>query len=101
MSTIRAFDNIENRYSLYRGEYCMKKFCTSLREHVTSMIKFEKTKILPLTKKSQNYNKMQQHVTFVEKKFQKKFAKDNIYGKVRGNCHFTGNYEVQHIVYVI
>ena len=101
MSTIRAFDNIENRYSLYRGEYCMKKFCTSLREHITSMIKFEKIKILPLTKKSQNYNKMQQHVTFVEKKFQKKFAKDNICRKVRDHCHFTGNYKVQHIVYVI
>ena len=27
-----AFNNIENKYSLYRGEDCMKKLCISLRE---------------------------------------------------------------------
>ena len=37
MSTIRAFDCIENKHTLYRG----KKFCEFLREHV---------KMLPLTK---------------------------------------------------
>ena len=44
MSTIWAFDNIENKYSLYLGEDCMKKFCTSLREHATNVINFEKKK---------------------------------------------------------
>ena len=34
MSTIWAFDHIENKHTLYRGEDCMKKFCTSLREHI-------------------------------------------------------------------
>ena len=52
MSTIWAFDNIENKHTLHRGEDCMKKFCTSLREHATNVINFEKKKILPLTKKS-------------------------------------------------
>ena len=46
MSTIWAFDNIENKHSLYRGEDCMKKFCTSLREHATNVINFEKKKML-------------------------------------------------------
>ena len=32
MSTISAFDHIENKHSSYRGKDCMKKFCTSLRE---------------------------------------------------------------------
>ena len=50
MSTIWAFDNIENKYSLYLGEDCMKKFCTSLREHATNVINFKKKEILPLTK---------------------------------------------------
>ena len=27
-----AFNNIENKYSLYRGEDCRKKLCISLRE---------------------------------------------------------------------
>ena len=47
MSTIWAFDNIENKYILYRGEDCMKKFCISLREHAADVIYFEKKKMLP------------------------------------------------------
>ena len=52
MSTIWTFDNIENKHSLYCGEDRMKKFCISLREHATNVIKFKKKKMLPLTKKS-------------------------------------------------
>ena len=33
MSTIWAFDNIENKHNLYCGEDCMEKFCDSLGEH--------------------------------------------------------------------
>ena len=33
MSTIWTFDRIENKHTFYRGKDCMKKFCTSLREH--------------------------------------------------------------------
>ena len=40
MSTIWAFDSVENKYSLYCGEDGMKKFCSSLKK-----------KMLPLTKK--------------------------------------------------
>ena len=29
--TIWNFDNTENKHTLYRGEDCMKNFCTSLR----------------------------------------------------------------------
>ena len=42
MSTIWAFDHIENKHTLYHGEYCIKKFCTSLRGHATNAINFEK-----------------------------------------------------------
>ena len=31
MSIIWAFDNIENKHDIYRGEYCMKKICESLK----------------------------------------------------------------------
>ena len=41
MSIIWAFDYIENKHTLYRGEDCMKKFCTSLREHAKNIIDFE------------------------------------------------------------
>ena len=51
MSSIWAFDNIESKHTLYCGEDCMKNVCTSLREHATNVINFEKKKMLPLTKK--------------------------------------------------
>ena len=42
ISIIGAFDNMENKHSLYRGKHCMEKFCSSLREHVTNVINLEK-----------------------------------------------------------
>ena len=48
ISTIWAFGNIESKHSLYYGEDCMKKFCSSLGEHATDVINFEKKKMLPL-----------------------------------------------------
>ena len=51
MSTIWAFDHIENKHTIYCGKGCMKKFCTSLREHATNVINFKKKKMLPLSKK--------------------------------------------------
>ena len=50
MSTNWAFDHIENKHTLYRGEDCTRKFCESLREHAKYITDFEKEKILPLTK---------------------------------------------------
>ena len=44
MSTIWAFENIENKHTLYHGKDCMKKVCTSLREHATNVINFERRK---------------------------------------------------------
>ena len=52
MTAISAFDNMKNKHILYHGEYCMKKFCESLKEHVKKIIDFEKKNILPLTKKN-------------------------------------------------
>ena len=42
MSKIWAFDQIENRHTLYRGKDCMKKFFTSSREHAKNTTDFEK-----------------------------------------------------------
>ena len=49
MSTIWAFDHIENKHTSYRRKDCMKKFCESLREHAKNITDFEKKQILPLT----------------------------------------------------
>ena len=44
MSTIWAFDYIENKHTLYSRKDYMKKFRTSLREHIKNIIDFEKEK---------------------------------------------------------
>ena len=49
LSTIWAFDHIENKHTLDHWEDCMKKFCSSLREYGTNILSFEKKKMLPLT----------------------------------------------------
>ena len=51
MSAMWTFDHIENKHTLYHGKDCMKKICTSLREHTKNISDFEKKKMLPLTKK--------------------------------------------------
>ena len=92
MEAIWDFDSIENKRSLYRGEDCMKKFCSSLREHATNVTNFENKKPLTLTKKS----KLHQGVTacyICGKRLLKMFAKNKNYQNVREHCHFTSKYK--------
>ena len=42
MSTAWAFENIENKHTLYRGKDCIKNFCESLRECTKDIIDFQK-----------------------------------------------------------
>ena len=44
MSTAWAFENIENKRTLYRGKDCIKNFCESLRECTKNIIDFQKKK---------------------------------------------------------
>ena len=50
MVAILAFDHIEDKHTLCRGEDCMKKFCSSLREHATNIHNFQKKKMILLAK---------------------------------------------------
>ena len=70
MSTIWAFDCLENKHALYREKDSMKKFCESLRKNAKNIIDFEKKKILPLTKEEL---KSYQEGTFVERLPKKAF----------------------------
>ena len=70
----------------------MKKFCTSVKEHATNVINFEKKKMLPLTKqelKSYQYAKV---YYICGKRFLKKFTNAKNYQKVRDHFHFTDKY---------
>ena len=88
MTAIWRFDHIEDKHTLYRGKDCMKKFCTSLREHAKNIIDFEK-KMLPLTKE-----KLKSHqgakVCYICGKRILKNPKGKNYQNVRHHCHYTG-----------
>ena len=93
MSTIRAFDDIgKKKYTLYRGEDCMKKSCTSLREHATNVVNFEKKKMTPLTKEEQKSHQDAKVCCICGKIILKRFANDKNYQNVRDLCHFKGKY---------
>ena len=53
MSTISSFRSIENKYDVYRGKDCMKKFYEFLREHAIKIINFKKKKLKLSTKEQQ------------------------------------------------
>ena len=99
MSTILAFDHIENKHTLYRGEDCMKKFCTSLKEHATNVINFL-NKILPLTKEELTSYQDIKVCYIYGKRIFRKFANDKTYQKVRAYFNKV-NIETQHIVFII
>ena len=42
MSIILGFNHIEGKHTLYKGKDCKKKLRESLREHIKSIIDFEK-----------------------------------------------------------
>ena len=100
MPTITAFDNIENKHSLYRGEDCMEEFYSSLREHPTHVINCEKKKILPLTKKGLKLHQDATACYILEKDSQKSLLKIKIIEKLETIAILQVNIEFQHIVYV-
>ena len=46
---ISSFDSKENKHNFYRGEDCIKKFCSDLKEIITKIINYEEKKMVPLT----------------------------------------------------
>ena len=91
MSTIWAFDKIENKHTLYCGEDCMKTFCTSLRDPDINVINFENKNATIIEEDL----KLNQDVTacyVCGKRFSKKFAKDKFYQEVRNHFHFAAKH---------
>ena len=100
MSTIWAFDNIENKHTLYRGEDCMKKFWESLREHAKHIIGFEKKKVLPLTKEELKSYQDAKVCYICGKRFLKKLLMIKIMKKLDIIVIFRGKYRgAAHSIY--
>ena len=92
MSTIWAFDHIENKHTLYIRKDCMKKFSSSLREHAKNITDFEKKKMLPLTKEELKSHQEARICYICGRRILKKLSKSMNYRKVRDHCHYTGKY---------
>ena len=92
MSTVWAFDCIENNHTLYHGEDCIIKFCTSLKEHALNVNYFEKKIMLPFIKEEPKLYQDAKACQICGKRILKKFANDKNFRKVRDHCHFTGKY---------
>ena len=88
--TIWAFDHIENKHTLYHGKDCMKKFCSSLREHALNIFNFENKKNITINKKREK--KDARNCYICGKRILKKVTSSKHYGKVRDHCHYTGKY---------
>ena len=101
MSPIWDFDNIEKKHTLHRSEDWMEKFCTSLKEHATNVINFEKKKILTLTKKELKLNQDATACYIEEKDSQKGFLKIKTIENLETNSILQASAEVHHRVYVI
>ena len=99
MPTNWAFNHIENKHSLYPGQDCVKKFCSSLKEHATNIISFEEKKMLPLTTKELKSQQDAKVCSICGKALMKKLAKNKNHRKVRKHCHCTGKY--RHVVHSI
>ena len=52
VSTISLFRDIENKHNVYRGKYCMKKFCECLRQHAMKIINLKKKKTEIINKRA-------------------------------------------------
>ena len=75
MSTIWAFDCIENKHTFYREKDSMKKFCEALREHAKNIIDFEKKKTLLLTKEESKSHQDANKCYICRKRILRKYLK--------------------------
>ena len=102
MSTIWAFDHIENNHSLYRGEGCLKTFCESSREHVNNITDFEKKKKNAIVnKKRTRITSKCKSMLHLQKKIIKSLKKIKIIEKFEIIAIIQTNLEAQYIVYAI
>ena len=102
MSTVSSFRKIENKYDVYRGKDCMKRFCESLREqHALKVINFKKKKMKLLTKEQHESYENTKICYICKEIFENKYFKDNKYRKVKIIVIIQRNMGVLGIAYVI
>ena len=84
-------DAKRNKLDCYRGKDCMKKFCEDLKKHAERIINYEKKEMIPLTKEEKDWHNNKK-VCYICKRIFKTGDDNKKYHKVRGHCHYTGEY---------
>ena len=92
MSTISSFKRIGNKHNVRSGKDCAKKFWESVREHAIKIINSKKEKMKLLIKEQQESYENAKICHICKEKFENNYVKDQKYHKVRGHCHYTGEY---------
>ena len=102
MLTIWDFDKIGNKHTLYHGEDCMKKFCTSLREHAMNVIKFwEEKNVIANKRRTKIISKCESILYLWKKNLKKSLLMIKIIKKLETIVFLQVKIETQHIVFVI
>ena len=95
LDLVCSFDSKEDKHSFYRGNDCIKKFCSELKELGTKVVNYEQKEMTPLTDDENKYYEEQKECYICNKFFcnnrNQKF-KFKLYKKVRDHCHFTGKF---------
>ena len=92
MSKICAFDHIEMKHILYSAKGCLKKFCSCLRDHFTSIFNFQRKKILLLRKEKRKLYQDATNSFIFGKRILKNLYGSKIYRKVRYHSNYTSKY---------
>ena len=69
LSLISSFNSKENKHSIYRGRYCIEKFCKDLKELATKIINYEEKDMIPLTDNENKFYEEQKECYICKKEF--------------------------------
>ena len=68
--------SIGNKYDVYRGKDCIKKFCKFLREHIMKIINFKKKKMKLLRRDQEESYENAKICHICDEKFENKYLND-------------------------
>ena len=69
LDLVCSFDSKEDKHSFYKGNDCIKKFCSELKELGTKVVNYEQKEMTPLTDDENRYYEEHKYATYAEKHF--------------------------------
>ena len=94
MFTRCSFNEKEDKLNYYRGNDCIEKLCTKLKEPAMKIINYEKKEMIPLTKEENKSYEEQETCHICERKFCTDKDNESYKNKrkVKDHCHYTGKF---------